>query len=148
MNKVVWAAAIAATLILTGLHGAALAQTTPVKEPAKETAPASPVPAVTETDDAKAKAAAERKAKRAEERKAKRAEKKAKREEARKERMAKREEAKKERSEHRTSRRKQCGTEWREARKAGTVEKDMTWPKFWSACNTRLKAQAEKAKTN
>ena len=39
-------------------------------------------------------------------------------------------------------RQKQCGTEWREAKKAGKVEKSMTWPKFWSACNTRLKGKA------
>ena len=37
-------------------------------------------------------------------------------------------------------RQRQCGREWREARKAGKVEKGMTWPKYWSACNTRLKS--------
>jgi hypothetical protein len=36
-------------------------------------------------------------------------------------------------------RQKKCGTEWREAKAGGKVEKGMTWPKFWSACNTRLK---------
>ena len=40
------------------------------------------------------------------------------------------------------ARQKQCGQEWREAKKAGKVEKGMTWPKFWSACNTRLKGKA------
>jgi hypothetical protein len=32
-----------------------------------------------------------------------------------------------------------CGAEWREAKAKGTVEKGLTWPKFWSACNKRLK---------
>ena len=36
-------------------------------------------------------------------------------------------------------RQRQCGQEWREAKKAGTIEKGTTWPKYWSACNTRLK---------
>jgi hypothetical protein len=36
-------------------------------------------------------------------------------------------------------RQKKCGAEWREAKAGGRVEKGMTWPKFWSACNTRLK---------
>lgn len=36
-------------------------------------------------------------------------------------------------------RQRQCGQEWRDAKKAGKVEKGMTWPKYWSACNTRLK---------
>jgi hypothetical protein len=39
-------------------------------------------------------------------------------------------------------RQKQCGTEWREAKKAGKIEKNQTWPKFWSACNARLKPKA------
>jgi hypothetical protein len=39
-------------------------------------------------------------------------------------------------------RQRQCGREWREAKKAGKVEKGMTWPKYWSACNTRLKGKA------
>ena len=38
-------------------------------------------------------------------------------------------------------RQRQCGQEWRDAKKAGKVEKGMTWPKFWSACNTRLKGK-------
>jgi hypothetical protein len=97
--------------------GGAVAQTTPAKE-------------ATDKSDAKAadktKAAEERKAKRAEARKA-RAEKKAKASAAR---TAARE------------RQKQCGAEWREAKKAGTIEKNQTWPKFWSACNARLKPKA------
>ncbi len=40
------------------------------------------------------------------------------------------------------ARQKQCGTEWRAAKSAGQVEKGMTWPKYWSACNKRLKAGA------
>jgi hypothetical protein len=39
-------------------------------------------------------------------------------------------------------RQRQCGQEWRDAKKAGTTEKGMTWPKFWSACNTRLKGKS------
>ena len=35
---------------------------------------------------------------------------------------------------------KKCGAEWKEAKAAGKVEKGMTWPKYWSACNKRLKA--------
>ena|SRR6476661_3818658 len=37
-------------------------------------------------------------------------------------------------------RQKKCGAEWKEAKAAGKVEKGMTWPKYWSACNKRLKA--------
>ncbi len=35
---------------------------------------------------------------------------------------------------------KKCGAEWKAAKAAGKVEKGMTWPKYWSACNKRLKA--------
>jgi hypothetical protein len=35
---------------------------------------------------------------------------------------------------------KKCGAEWKEAKAAGKIEKGMKWPKFWSACNKRLKA--------
>ena len=35
-----------------------------------------------------------------------------------------------------------CGAEWKAAKAAGKIEKAMTWPKYWSACNTRLKAQS------
>jgi hypothetical protein len=38
------------------------------------------------------------------------------------------------------ARQKQCGTEWKAAKAAGTIEKGQTWPKYWSACNKRLKA--------
>jgi hypothetical protein len=40
-------------------------------------------------------------------------------------------------------RQRQCGQEWREAKKAGKIEKGMTWPKYWSACNTRLKGKGK-----
>jgi hypothetical protein len=36
-------------------------------------------------------------------------------------------------------RQKKCGAEWREAKAGGKVEKGMKWPKYWSACNKRLK---------
>jgi hypothetical protein len=36
-------------------------------------------------------------------------------------------------------RQKKCGAEWRAAKAAGKTAKDMTWPKYWSACNKRLK---------
>ncbi|MGH6665090.1 MAG: hypothetical protein ACREB2_09340 [Pseudolabrys sp.] len=34
---------------------------------------------------------------------------------------------------------KKCAAEWKEAKAAGKVEKGMKWPKYWSACNKRLK---------
>ena len=39
-------------------------------------------------------------------------------------------------------RQKKCAAEWKEAKAAGKVEKGQTWPKFWSACNKRLKGGA------
>ncbi|HZP75780.1 MAG TPA: hypothetical protein VFB45_06525 [Pseudolabrys sp.] len=36
-------------------------------------------------------------------------------------------------------RQKKCAAEWKEAKAAGKIEKGTTWPKYWSACNTRLK---------
>jgi hypothetical protein len=36
-------------------------------------------------------------------------------------------------------RQKKCAVEWKEAKAANKVE-GTTWPKFWSACNKRLKA--------
>jgi Ni/Co efflux regulator RcnB len=38
-------------------------------------------------------------------------------------------------------RQKKCGAEWKEAKAGGKVAKGMKWPKYWSECNTRLKAQ-------
>jgi hypothetical protein len=40
-------------------------------------------------------------------------------------------------------RRKKCGAEWKEAKAAGKVEMGTTWPKYWSACNKRLKAASK-----
>ena len=37
-------------------------------------------------------------------------------------------------------RQKQCGAEWKQAKAAGKIENGMKWPKFWSACNKRLKS--------
>lgn len=114
MSRAILAATVAAALAVAVLQsGPALAQAPATKE-------------TTDKDVSKTKKAEERKAKRAEAKKA-RAEKK---EKASAARAAVRD------------RQKQCGAEWREARKAGTVEKTMTWPKFWSACNTRMKAKA------
>ncbi len=101
--------------------GPALAQTSPsttTDKPKAESGTANP--------DVKKTAADERKAKRAEARKAK-ADKRAAASAGR-------------RAAH--ERQKQCGAEWKEARAAGKIEKGMTWPKYWSACNTRLKAKA------
>ena len=39
------------------------------------------------------------------------------------------------------ARERACGKEWRENKAAGKIEKGHTWPKYWSACNTRLKSQ-------
>ena len=42
-------------------------------------------------------------------------------------------------------RQKKCGAEWKDAKAAGKIDKGMTWPKYWSACNKRLKeADAKK----
>ncbi|MCB5177035.1 hypothetical protein [Microvirga lenta] len=32
-----------------------------------------------------------------------------------------------------------CSAEWKEAKAGGKMEAGMKWPKFWSACNARLK---------
>jgi uncharacterized low-complexity protein len=37
-------------------------------------------------------------------------------------------------------RQKKCGAEWKAEKAAGKIEKGQTWPKYWSACNKRLKA--------
>ena len=41
-------------------------------------------------------------------------------------------------------RQKKCGAEWKEAKAAGKTEKGMTWSKYWSACNKRLKEAGAK----
>jgi len=40
-------------------------------------------------------------------------------------------------------RQKKCGAEWKEAKVANKIEKGTTWPKFWSACNKRLKSASK-----
>jgi hypothetical protein len=40
-------------------------------------------------------------------------------------------------------RQKKCAAEWKEEKAAGKVDKGTTWPKYWSACNKRLKAAAK-----
>jgi len=32
-----------------------------------------------------------------------------------------------------------CSAEWKQAKAGGKIEPGMKWPKFWSACNARLK---------
>lgn len=32
-----------------------------------------------------------------------------------------------------------CSAEWKQAKADKKIEAGMKWPKFWSACNTRLK---------
>ena len=39
-------------------------------------------------------------------------------------------------------RQKKCAAEWKSVRAAGTVERGMKWPKFWSQCNARLKGNS------
>jgi hypothetical protein len=36
-------------------------------------------------------------------------------------------------------RQKKCGAEWKADKAPGKIEKGMKWPKYWSACNKRLK---------
>ncbi|MDP2411809.1 MAG: hypothetical protein Q8M26_16180 [Pseudolabrys sp.] len=38
------------------------------------------------------------------------------------------------------ARQSKCAAEWKVAKADGKVDKAMTWPKYWSACNKRLKA--------
>ena len=37
-------------------------------------------------------------------------------------------------------RQKKCAAEWKQAKADGKLDKGMKWPKFWSACNKRLKS--------
>jgi hypothetical protein len=32
-----------------------------------------------------------------------------------------------------------CSAEWKEMKTGGKMEPGMKWPKFWSACNARMK---------
>jgi hypothetical protein len=34
-----------------------------------------------------------------------------------------------------------CSAEWKEAKAGGKMEPGTKWPKFWSACNSRLKGK-------
>lgn len=123
MSRVVLAIVIGAAMAMTSLQvGSVRAQA-----PAAETKKA---------DDAKTKAE-QRKA----DRKAKADARKAKSEERKKARAERKASASQARAALR-ERQKQCGAEWKEARAAGKVDKFMTWPKYWSACNTRLKGKA------
>jgi hypothetical protein len=38
-------------------------------------------------------------------------------------------------------RQKACGAEWKTVKASGKAEAGMKWPKFWSACNTRMKGE-------
>ena len=40
-------------------------------------------------------------------------------------------------------RQRKCAAEWKTAKAGGKVADGMKWPKFWSACNTRLKGGAK-----
>jgi hypothetical protein len=37
-------------------------------------------------------------------------------------------------------RQKKCAAQWKEEKAAGKIESGQSWPKYWSACNKRLKA--------
>lgn len=39
------------------------------------------------------------------------------------------------------ARERACGAEWKADKAAGKIATGMTWPKYWSECNTRKKAQ-------
>lgn len=41
------------------------------------------------------------------------------------------------------TRQRACGAEWKAAKAAKKVPQGMTWPKYWSECNTRLKAKGQ-----
>src|SRR5665213_1880083 len=41
------------------------------------------------------------------------------------------------------TRERACGVKWKAAKAAGTLPAGQTWPQFWSACNTELKAQGQ-----
>ena len=120
-TKVVFAAALFAAFVIAGPATRAAAQTSPAKEETKKAQDAV-MKMKADADEKKAQAADK-----AAEKKAAKAEKKAKASDARKAAHA---------------RQKQCGSEWKEARAAGKVEKTMTWPKYYSECNKRLKDKA------
>jgi Ni/Co efflux regulator RcnB len=117
MSKIVLAAALlaAASVFSTPMNSAqAQAQT--------QTSPTAEEPTKSKATERKARSDARKAA--AAERKAKTAERKAQTKAARA-------------AAH--ERQKQCGMEWKKMRTDGKVEKGMSWPKYYSACNKRLK---------
>jgi hypothetical protein len=40
-----------------------------------------------------------------------------------------------------TARERACGAEWKADKAAGKIAAGMKWPQYWSACNTRKKAE-------
>lgn len=115
MSRIVLAAIVAASFAMSMPLTAAMAQSTTTSAAA----------AKDKTADRKTRSEARKAA--AAERRAKVAEKKA---QAKAARQAAHE------------RQKQCGAEWKKLRDDGKVEKGMTWPKYYSACNKRLKEKA------
>lgn len=117
--RTVLAAALAAILIVAMPMQGGVAQTSK-QETGKDTQPGAKEPAAeTKKKPSRKEMAAEKKAKAAEKKAKASAAQKAARE-----------------------RQKQCGAEWRKLRADGKVEKGMTWPKYYSACNKRLKEKA------
>jgi hypothetical protein len=39
------------------------------------------------------------------------------------------------------ARERACGQDWKADKEAGKVPKGMTWPKYWSECDKRKKAE-------
>ena len=125
--RVVFAAMLLAAIAITAPAHQAAAQTSTAKEETKKAKADAKTKAA---EDKKAKAEA-RKAEKAAAKKAKAAEKKA----AKAEKKAKLSDGKTAAQ----ARQKQCGEEWKDKRGAKSIEKGMTWPKYYSACSKRLK---------
>jgi hypothetical protein len=112
-------------IVMAVLLGAAFVFCTPMTEAAAQTPAVKEAPAADKAADRKAKSEARKAA--AAERRAKTAERKS---QAKASRAAAHE------------RQKQCGAEWKKLRTDNKVEKGMTWPKYYSDCNKRLKGKA------
>jgi hypothetical protein len=41
------------------------------------------------------------------------------------------------------ARERACGKDWKADKAAGKIPQGMTWPKYWSECNTRKKAEGK-----
>jgi len=41
-------------------------------------------------------------------------------------------------------RQKKCRAEWKASKAAGKVQKGMTWPKYWSACNKKAEGRVDR----